>query len=372
MHVDPLQVRPTNGEPREVQAAQVAAQVLEQAEDVGGPIALGGRVLGAELREQAQQVDLDQRVCPQFGAQTFEEGMDQQAHLRLSHIDFGLCLLKGHLAQLLRVAQHDLRGQAFAEHIGEVLHHHRLQAKAGLLPSFQQRAPRERFQRLEQLRAPDLGMQDLCQSGKLRPLAQHGQPREQQGLQRRQTPHLLAQHRPDPIEGQFPFLEEAIEIFAEEVGDRLPHDLEGQRIARVAGDEALPGSRRADQSLVGEQLSHGLFVQPYQAQRAHRPACPFQRFDLPGLLAGGQQHTALVGRLAQALDQPPVALVTGQVGALGVTAHQQHLQVVEHQQAAARLQAGHELVDALLQRGGEGSRWCLGEEGDAVGDQLLA
>ena len=87
--------------------------------------------------------------------------MYQQAHLRLPHIVFGLRLRKCHLAQLPGLAQHDLLGQAFAQHIGEVLHHHRLQAEAGLLPSFQQRAPRERLQRLQDPRAQCPGMQDL-------------------------------------------------------------------------------------------------------------------------------------------------------------------------------------------------------------------
>src|SRR2546421_2229589 len=40
LHLDSLQVRPAKGEPGEVQAAQVAAQVFEQADDVGGTIAL--------------------------------------------------------------------------------------------------------------------------------------------------------------------------------------------------------------------------------------------------------------------------------------------------------------------------------------------
>ena len=66
LHLDALQVGPANSEPGEVQAAQVAAQFFEQADDVGGAIALRGGILGAELREQAQQVGLDQRVCSQF------------------------------------------------------------------------------------------------------------------------------------------------------------------------------------------------------------------------------------------------------------------------------------------------------------------
>ena len=77
-------------------------------------------------------------------------------------------------------------------------------------------------------------------------------------------------------------------------------------------------------------------------------------------------------RLGQTLDQPSVALVAGQVVALWVTARQQGFQVIEHQQTAARLQARHELRDTLLQRGGEICGRRLGEEGDTVGDQLLA
>ena len=79
-----------------------------------------------------------------------------------------------------------------------------------------------------------------------------------------------------------------------------------------------------------------------------------------------------MGRLGQAPDESPVALVARQVAALAVTAFEQRLQVVEDQQAAACLQARHELGDTLLQRDGEGGGRGLGEEGDAVGDQLLA
>ena len=271
--------------------------------------------------------------------------MHQQAHLGLSHIVFGLRLREGHPAQLLRVAQHDLLGQAFAQLIGEVLHHHRLQAKAGLLPPLQQRAPPERLQRLQHLRAQHPGMQDLHEGVERRPLAQHGQPGEQQVLQGREPPHLLAQHRADAVEDQFPFLQEAVEISTEEVGDRLRHDLEGQGIARVAGHEALPGSRCAAR-VPCRRAGHGRSVRPAPPGAASAPgsAVPSSGFDLPGLLAGGEQHAALVGRLGQAPDQPPVALVARQVAALGVPARQQRLQVVEHQQAAARLQARHELV----------------------------
>src|SRR5215469_10607425 len=54
LHLDALQVRPTNGEPGEIQAAQVAVQVLEQADHVGRTIALRSRILDTELREQSQ------------------------------------------------------------------------------------------------------------------------------------------------------------------------------------------------------------------------------------------------------------------------------------------------------------------------------
>ncbi len=92
----------------------------------------------------------------------------------------GLRLSEGHLAQVLRLAPHDLLGQAFTQLIGEVLHHHRLQAKARLLPSLRERAPRERLQRLQHLREQHPGLQDLHEGVERRPLAQHGQPGQHQ------------------------------------------------------------------------------------------------------------------------------------------------------------------------------------------------
>src|SRR6059036_2855646 len=86
-------------------------------------------------------------------------------------------------------------------------------------------------------------MQHLHEGVELRPLAQHSEPSEQQVLQGREPPHLLAQHRADAVEDQFPFLQKAVEIATEEVGDSLGHDLEGERIARIAAHEPLPGKR---------------------------------------------------------------------------------------------------------------------------------
>ncbi|HEX6481101.1 MAG TPA: hypothetical protein VF043_19855 [Ktedonobacteraceae bacterium] len=57
-----------------------------------------------------------------------------------------------------------------------------MQATAGLLSPLQQRAPRERLQRLQHLRAPHPGMQDLREGVERRPLAQHRQPGQQQTL----------------------------------------------------------------------------------------------------------------------------------------------------------------------------------------------
>ena len=114
-------------------------------------------------------------------------------------------------------------------------------------------------------------------------------------LQGRQTPHLLAQHRTDAVEDQFPLLQEPIEIPIEEVGDRLRYDFQGQWIARIAGNEPLPGGRRSAEPLVGEQVLRSLFVHSGETERAHRRAHPFQRPHLLGLLTAGEQHAALVG-----------------------------------------------------------------------------
>ena len=120
-------------------------QRFEQADHVGRTIALGDRILVTELRKLPQQVGLDRAIGSQLGVQALEEGLHQEAHLRLSYVVFGLRLRERHLAQKLRLTKHDLFAQTFTQLIGEVLHHHRLQAKAGLLPPLQQRAPRERF-----------------------------------------------------------------------------------------------------------------------------------------------------------------------------------------------------------------------------------
>src|SRR5260370_22858005 len=79
-----------------------------------------------------------------------------------------------------------------------------------------------------------------------------------------------------------------------------------------------------------------------------------------------------MGGVTKPLDQTPVALVAGTVGALGVSFFQERIHIVQHEQAAPLLQASDQLVDALLERRGEGGRWRLREERDAIGDQLLS
>src|SRR5207247_9766456 len=101
------------------------------------------------------------------------------------------------------------------------------------------------------------------------------------------------------------------------------------------GHESLPGRRRAAESLVAEQVVRGLFVYTDQTQRAHRGAHALQRFDLPGPLARCEQDAALVGRLGQAPDESPVALIARQVAALAGTALQQRLPLVAPPQARA-------------------------------------
>ncbi len=97
--------------------------------------------------------------------------------------------------------------------------------------------------------------------------------------------------------------------------------------------------------------------------------CPLHRVKKTSFIS----FTAAQGfTFSPAQDEAPVALVAWQVPAFGVTARQQRLQVVEHQQAALGLQACQQLGDALLQRCGECGGRRLGEESDAVGDQLLA
>ncbi len=66
LQLDALQIGPANGEPREVQAAQVPPQGFEQGDHVGRTKPLGNRILHSELREQGQQVGLDLCVGSQF------------------------------------------------------------------------------------------------------------------------------------------------------------------------------------------------------------------------------------------------------------------------------------------------------------------
>jgi hypothetical protein len=124
--------------------------------------------------------------------------------------------------------------------------------------------------------------------------------------------------------------------------------------------------------LVFQQGGCSLLGEAQEAQRTDWPAQPFGGLDLVGFLAAGQYHTAPVGGFTQPLDQAPVALVTGAVVALRVALLQECLQIVQYEQAAPLVQAPDQLVDALFQQRGELGGWRVREEGEAVGDQLLA
>ena len=265
----------------------------------------------------------------------------------------------------------DLLAQVLKQGIGEVLHHHRLQRKTDSLSPLDQGPSREGFQRLQHPSARRPLDQQGEQRIERRPLADHRQPGEQCLLQRRQACHLLAQYHADAIEDQLPRLQERDDLAGKEIDDSLSHDLERQRIARIAGDQLQPGGGCPAQVLVFQQGACCLLGEAHQAQGTDWPAQPFQGLDLAGFLAAGQHHTALVGGFTKPLDQSSVALVAGTVVALGVFHLEERLQIVQDEQAAPLLQASDQLVDALFQRGGELGGWGFREEGEAVGDQVL-
>src|SRR5947209_3353719 len=84
LHLDALQVGPANGEPGQVQAAQMAAQVFEQAEDVGGAIALEGRPSASSASNSCARSTRGCRTCARVGSSVHSRSTANQVSSRCS------------------------------------------------------------------------------------------------------------------------------------------------------------------------------------------------------------------------------------------------------------------------------------------------
>src|SRR5262245_9883358 len=110
-------------------------------------------------------------------------------------------------------------------------------------------------------------------------------------------------------------------------------------------------------------------IQTSKWQRAHRCAAAFVRPQLGGLLAAGEEQTALMLALAQGAQQLAILGVARAIGARRRTRLHQCLDVVEDQQAAPLTKELHQprdLVRELL-------RWrhpLIGDYTDGLVEQL--
>ena len=87
---------------------------------------------------------------------------------------------------------------------------------------------------------------------------------------------------------------ELVDGAAEEVGDGLGHDLEGQRVARIRLHQAGALLGGAHHLVLGQELLARHRLQPAEAQGAHRGAAALQAAQLGGFLPAGQQQATLV------------------------------------------------------------------------------
>jgi hypothetical protein len=88
--------------------------------------------------EQREALVLDSGVRSELGSQPLHEWTHQHTHLGLAHVVFRLRLLYCIPVQMIQGHCSDLLTQLIKQSIGDVLHHHRLQRKTGLLSPLDQ------------------------------------------------------------------------------------------------------------------------------------------------------------------------------------------------------------------------------------------
>ena len=282
--------------------------------------------------------------------QAGQEGSQQQPLLGLAHIVLGLGLREALLTQKLEPPLHDLLAGRADQPAGHVLQHHRLQGKAACsLSPLDETAPAQPIHGFQDLCGRERSHQHRLQLLQRHRLAQDGQPPEQRLFQRREPLPLLLQELGDTAKEDRACGEERGDSPAKEVGDGLGHDGERQRVARVEGCQAGVLLWGADQLVLAQQLRAGRGLQPREAQGAHEGAPTLQGAQRGRVLAAGQQQAALVPRVADLLQQLPIALVTRTQPPQRLACFEQRFQVIEHQQHAKASQFRQQPAQAPLQ-----------------------
>ena len=174
----------------------------------------------------------------------------------------------------------------------------------------------QRFERDKHL-ALRHGLAQMRQQGAERyQLARDRQPVQDRLLQRCRAAKLLREQLANAVEERIAHGQKGSHIAAEQLVNRFRHQLECQADCRRRGAPAhctLVGV--AVMSLASRMRWQALVVETGEWQRAHGCAAAFERPQLGGLLAAGQQQTALVLALAQCADQLAILGVARAIGA---------------------------------------------------------
>ena len=155
---------------------------------------------------------------------------------------------------------------------------------AGPLPPLDERAPPQSIDGFQYLHARQRGHQHGEQFLQRHRLAQNRQPGQHRLLQAREPRPLLLEQIGNAAKDGHALGKEQVDGAAEEVGDGLGHDIEGQRVARIRLHQ--PGALLwgADHLVLGQQLLARHRIQPGEAQGAHRGAAALQAAQLGGFL----------------------------------------------------------------------------------------
>ena len=133
---------------------------------------------------------------------------------------------------------------------------------------------------------------------------------------------------------------------------RLRHQLQRQRVARVAFNQRARLVRLPRQPARIEDRLPGIRVEPFQGQRSHGLEVGFPALQSLWTLAAGQQHATGVATVRRMVEQLGITLVARAQPAAAV-AVEQTLEVVEHQQAALAAHPVEQEGELRIQAGGQ-------------------
>ena len=201
-----------------------------------------------------------------------------------------------------------------------------------------QGATAQPLNRFDQAPSFDLWSQVGYKVAKCHAVPFDGEPLQHTPLHGRQTLELTVEEASDAAKRRGAcLLQEGVYPTAKYLVDSLADDLQGQAIASIPGDQSVPVSIVALEPLIAEKLACVGRTQPSELQSADCPRTAAKHGQLGRRLAARQQQAAVMLAACHDFEQGAVTGVALQVRSIAVARLEQHLEVVQHQEASMPL-----------------------------------